>query len=407
MKNAKRWMVAGAGVVLVTALVVAPFVYRAVRVVRTARGFESQVRYLIENGGTIGESPASETFSTDYLKAVFGENPELLEQLTGVIGQGLAEEPALNLGEVAAMVISYHKDKDGKAKEVVVMAVGGFALAKEKPGFHRHGYFFQQLDPKLWNMGNLIVGGLGRDVVLFSSDEKLSDKRRQLIDSLFTGDIGLLLEDLADPYYFTIVFPDPRRVFPPDLRSHVQAVIVKGHLGRNDGSYEITLLTPSEKAATYALSVMRDLKIAAEVALKTRWKGTVQQTEWGPVVDPWWAYEIVGTLEQAKLDKDQSLVRMQSVFGRVMVNVVLKGVERCSRDLAQMRGSLAQREDPRQVDAALETKKPLHYWSESHRWGPDWPIAPTNAPEQAPAPQPAAADAAAAQPQPAPATTTP
>jgi len=26
------------------------------------------------------------------------------------------------------------------------------------------------------------------------------------------------------------------------------------------------------------------------------------------------------------------------------------------------------------VDAMLRTAKPVHYWSEAHQWGPDWPF---------------------------------
>ena len=149
--------------------------YRAVRVYRVATNFESQVRYLIENGGTIGEAPAADTFSMNYLQAIFGENPDLLEQLKQVIQQGLAEQPELNLGEVAAMIVTYHVADDCKIEDLVAHAVGGFELAREKPGFHRNGYFFQQLDNKLWNYGNLLVGFLGRDIVLFATDERSGD----------------------------------------------------------------------------------------------------------------------------------------------------------------------------------------------------------------------------------------
>ena len=49
------------------------------------------------------------------------------------------------------------------------------------------------------------------------------------------------------------------------------------------------------------------------------------------------------------------------------------------RDLAQMQGSMSDKLDPREVDARMKTKKPMNYWSEPHRWGPDWPIGnPTN-----------------------------
>ena len=81
---------------------------------------------------------------------------------------------------------------------------------------------------------------------------------------------------------------------------------------------------------------------------------------------------------------------MKSDFERVMVNVVLKTIERMGRDMSQMRGTLEERTDPRLVDARMQSSKPLHYWSDDHQWGPDWPIpAETNGAEKTTTPTPA------------------
>jgi hypothetical protein len=380
VKHTGKWWKIAAVLVVAIGLVASYYSYRAARIYRVASSFEKQIRYLIENGGTIGEAPASETFSVDYLQAVFGDNPDLLEKLKGIVQAGLADQPALNLGEVAAMIVTYHLTDDGKAEDIVVHAMGGFELARDKPGFHRNGYFFQQLDNNLWNYGNMLVGFLGRDMVLFSSDEAVAKAHREMLDSLFSGDITVLLDNLKRPIYFTAVFPDPRQIVPPQLRSHVQAVVFKGYLGYYKGGWEALVLTPSPKSATYALAILRDMKTASDYALKARWKGVVQQKEWGPVVDPWWAYELVKTSERTTMEKEQNLVRIKTDFERIMVNAVLKSVERLSRDLAQMKGSMTEKLDPREVDARMKTTSPNHYWSEPHKWGPDWPIAPTQAP---------------------------
>jgi hypothetical protein len=362
--------------VVAAASVASYYSYRAVRVYRVASSFESQIRYLIENGGTIGEAPASETFSVNYLQAVFGDNPDLLEKLKGIVQTGLENQPALNLGEVAAMIVTYHLTDDGKTEDIVVHAMGGFELAREKPGFHKSGYFFQQLDNNLWNYGNLLVGFLGRDMVLFSSDEAVTKTHQDMLASLFTGDITVLVDNLKRPMHFTAVFPDPRQIVPPQLRSHVQAVVFKGYLGHFKGEWEAIVLAPSPKSATYALAILHDIKTASDFALKARWKGVIQQKEWGPTIDPWWAYEMVRTSERTTMEKEQNLVRIKTDFERVMVNAVLKSIERMSRDIAQMKGSLTEKLDPREVDARLKTAKPNNYWSETHQWGPDWPIAP-------------------------------
>jgi len=341
-----------------------------------AYNFEKQVRYLVDSGGTIGQSPAAETFSVDYLKAVFGEDPDLLDKLKSVIQKGLAEEPTLNLGEVAAMIVTYHKDKEGKVQDLVVHAVGGFALAREKPAFHRNGYFFEQLDKNLWSYGNMLVGFLGRDVILFSNDEKVSQAQRELLNSLMSGEVTNLVATLEPPLYFTAVFPDPRNIMPPELRKHAQAVVMKGFLGHYKGEWECLVLTDSPRATDFTYNVLYDMKRMAEITLKTRWKGTVHQTAWGPVIDPWWAFEMVKAIERSTMVKEENLVHAKTIFERVMVNAILKAAERMGRDLAAMRGIQQDKLDPREVDAQLATRTPLHYWSEGHVWGPDWPIPP-------------------------------
>ncbi|HPG00633.1 MAG TPA: hypothetical protein PLE77_11235 [Kiritimatiellia bacterium] len=379
MKIQRKWLWT-VGLVLLVALTSGGVVaYRTWRVYNVATEVRAQVRYLIENGGTIGEAPAAQTFSVDYLQAIFGDNPDLLEQIKSVVTKGVSDEPALNLGEVAAMVVTYHLTDEGKAEDVVVHAVGGFPLSRDKPQFHRDGYFFQQLDPNLWSWGNILIGFLGRDMIMFAADEATTAKQRELFDTLFSGEIMPLVDWIARPTYFTAVFPEPKNLFPQQMRSHVQAVIMKGSLSHTKGHWEAMVLTPSAKSAGYALSILRDMKVAGEFALKTRWGGEEKMTPWGKVIDPWWAYETVQTLERSTLEKEQGLIRMQTDFERVMVNVVLKGIERMGRDLAQMQGSMSDRLDPREVDARMKTKKPMNYWSEPHRWGPDWPIGgPTN-----------------------------
>jgi hypothetical protein len=148
------------------------------------------------------------------------------------------------------------------------------------------------------------------------------------------------------------------------------------------------------------------MKKMSEVALQTQWKGVPIESSWGTYVDMWWAVEMVQTSEKAVLEKQFNIVRMKSDFGRVMVNVVMKTIERMGRDMAQMYASLEEKLDPRLVDARLFARKPAHYWSEGHRYGPDWPFsaeaAETNATAEAetaaaPAEPPATTPAATGQ----------
>lgn len=379
----------GVAVVAVAGAITATIVTRhAIRLYDVAKDWKGQVRYLIENGGTIGEVPASEAFEDGYLEAIFGGDPDLLSKLRGVIAKGLAEDPTLSLGEVAAMIVTYRKNGDSRIEDVVAHVVGGFPLGQRKPGFHRDGYFSSQIDPSLWGAGNSMLSFLGRDIVLFA-DESVANTQQGILESMLSGDIMPMVDSLAGrPLYFTAVFPDPRRVVPTQLKSHVQAIIMKGHLSMQDGSWEMIVLTPKPESATYALSIIYDMKLAAQMALQARLQGVVVDTAWGETVPVWWALEMAKTVQRTSIEKEQNIVRLHVDYDRIMVNAVLKSLERMGRDMAQMRGSLDERLDPRLVDARLKSTKPLHYWSDPHRWGPDWPIAPpkTNSAPDAAAP---------------------
>lgn len=379
-------------VVLLTVLVVAGtighVVYRATRLWSVGADFQTRIRYLVETGQTIGEKPASEAFSVDYLQTIFGDNPELLDQLKKVVQQGMAQDSTLTAGEITALLVTYHLKDDGTVADVIVHAVGGFPAARKRPGFHRHGYFFQQIDSDLWTLGNLAIGFLGRDIIVFGADEAATERQRQILDSIFSGEIMMLVAHLQEPLYFSLVLPDPRQAVPPQLRNHVQAVVIKGYLAHNDGRCDILVLTPSPRSSRYALNLFADMKTAAETGLRTKWGGVKRVNKWGQPEYDWWAFEMVKTLEQATLEQEFSIIRMSSTFDRVMINAILKSIERMSRDLVGMQGIEDERLDPRLVDARLRNSNPevpsdypLHYWSAQHEWGPNWPIpATTNLP---------------------------
>jgi hypothetical protein len=372
-----RWWKKAAALAIVAAAVGAVFYsQRAYRMYDTATDFESQVRYLIENGGTIGAAPANSTFSVDYLEAIFGDNPELLNQLKAVVQRGLQDSPALNLGEVAAMIVTYRMDEQDNVTEVAAHVVGGFPLSRMVPQMNRDGFFKNQIDPQLWGMGNTMLSFLGRDMVLFA-EEEVADRQKDIIENIMTGDILPLASSLNKPLHYTAVFPDPRRIVPNNLRHHVQAIVLKGVMASYEGQWEMILLTTSPRSATYAMSVLNDLKRSADITLKAKFKGMVQETDWGPMVNPWWAYEMAKTSEQITMEREENIIRMKVEYQRVMVNALLKAMERFGRDWTQMRMRMEDHMDPRLVDAAMATSKPLHYWTEEHRWGPDWPIAPT------------------------------
>ncbi len=373
MTKQKKTFIGLAAVIAVGATLIGLASIRTLRVYDAATDVRSQIHYLIENGTTIGEAPAAQTFSLNYLEGIFGDNPDLLDELKSVVSQGLADDPSLNLGEVAAMVVTYRKGEGDQVEDVVVHVAGGFPLGRRKPGFHRDGYFRGQVDDDLWVAGNTLISFVGRDLIVFANDDTLRSQE-EILEGIYSGNIMPLVDSLNRPLYYTAVFPDPQRIVPPQLRHHVQACILKGHIGMNEGSVETILLTPSPRSAAYALTLLHDLRIASLVVFRARWSGIVQDTPWGPTVGSWWAYELANAVEAMTMEKEQNIVRMKSKYERVMVNVTLKCLERFGRDLAQMRGSLEERLDPRLVDARMKSRSPLHYWSDDHKWGPNWPI---------------------------------
>ncbi len=364
-----------ASLLLVVALLAAAFV--GFRVYRGGKNAYRQVRHAIETGDSIGEIPASQAFSAEFLNAMFGNKPRLVEQLKAVIQKGLQDEPDLNLGEVAAMIVTYHEDEDGGVRDVAAHILGGFPLGTQKIGFHRDGFFRHTLDESVWQAGNTALSLLGRDIVRLA-DETVTQRHIEIFDALLgDGNIMPLVDTLEDPLLFTAVFPDPRRVVPRDLRRHVQAIVVNGKLGRDKGYVEHLILTRSERSGQYTLNILSDLKRISEITLKTKFQGVVQKKEWGDHIDPWWAYEMVKTSEDLVLQRSGSIVTVRSDFERVMVNVMLKALQRMGRDIALMRMTMDQGMDPRLADARIQSDKPGHYWTDQHRWGPNWPIPPS------------------------------
>ncbi|MEM7391988.1 MAG: hypothetical protein AAF492_06525, partial [Verrucomicrobiota bacterium] len=359
------------------------FIYRGVRLYQMANDLRDYVRYQADDAAAVDAVPASQALSGQYLEGIFGNNPELLGKLKGVVQKGLSDIPSLNLGEVSSMIVTYRRDDSGAGdvKDVVAHVMGGFPLGKLKPGFHRDGYFKGVLDRQLWDMGQTALAFLGRDMVLFSQPA-IAQKQQQLIEALFNGNIMPLVSDIQEPLYFTAVFPDPRRLVPRPLRKHIQAIVFKGYLHTDNGFCEMIVLTSGSQSATLTLGAISDLKRLAEVTLRTKFRGVVQTTEWGPQVNPWWAYEFLTASEKATVELHGNVIRVRSRFERVMVNAVLKSVERLGMDLAQMRGSLDERQDPRLVYAALKagrSEKDLvradrFYWSPPHVSGPNWPL---------------------------------
>lgn len=350
--------------------------YRSVRLYRSVTDVSSQIRYLIENGGTIGQAPADTALSSSYLEIIFGDDPELLAQLKKAVEKGLEETPDVKDGEIAAIIVTYRKNGDDKIEHVVAHVVGGFPLGRRKISMHRDGFFASQIGENLWSTGDSALKFLGREMIIWANSEDDARAQREIIEAIFSGEVSVLADNIMEkPLYYTAVLPAPRHVVPDKMRSHVRAILMNGSLAPDRGTFDLVVLTDNERSSALVSSMMYDLRTSMLVGLRTRFGGVKEDSPWGPTIPVWWAYEMANTVEDMQLTRRDRTVRLTSQYERRMVNATLKTIERFGRDFSQIRGVQQEKLDPRIVDARMRTRKPLHYWSEAHRWGPDWPIA--------------------------------
>lgn len=350
--------------------------YRSFRLYDHVSEISANIKYLIENGGTIGQADADQTLSSTYLEIIFGADPELLAQLKQAVEKGIQETPDVKEGEIAAILVTYRKNGDDKIENVVAHVVGGFPLGRRKISMHRDGFFASQIGDNLWGTGDSALKFLGRELIVWANNEEDARMQKELIEAIFSGEIMVLADNIAEkPLYYTAVLPAPRQLVPDKMKSHVRAILLNGSLSPERGTFELIVLTDNERSSALVNAMMFDLRTSMLVGLRTRFRGVLEDTPWGPNVPVWWAYEMANTIEDMQLSRRDRTVRLSTQYERRMVNATLKSIERFGRDYTAIRGVQEEKLDPRMVDARMRSRKPGHYWSDTHRWGPDWPIA--------------------------------
>lgn len=336
---------------------------------------EEKIRYLVENGENVASSPADEALSAEYLELIFGADEDLLAQVKKAVERGMKDTPDALDGQVSGILVTYRRNGDDKTENVVAHIVGEFPLGGRQISMHRDGFFADQVDPNLWSTGDAAIRFLGRDMIVWSNSEEDERIQREIIEAFFAGEVILLAEHiLQKPVHFTMVLPAPQEILPSRMKAHVRAVLLNGFLTPQEGTMEVVLLADSERSAARLSTMAEDLKTSLQLIMRTRFHGVVVETAWGPHVPTWWALEMANTLDTVELERRNFTVNMSIDFERVMVNAVLKSIERFGRDYSQIRGVQEEKLDPRVVDARMQTRKPSHYWSEAHKWGPNWPF---------------------------------
>jgi hypothetical protein len=359
---------------LLAVVVAAGFVsYRVWDLYRTAKGGYAHLRYLLESGETVEGAPAEDVLSDNYLRSLFGDNPDLVEQLKSVVDLGMATDANLKLGNVAAMVVTYRKNGDD-ILDPAIYAIGGFPDPKsQRLGFHATGYLAQEFDPSLWNFGNTLVRLLGRDVIVFCEQDK-AEHHMELLFDLLNGDVFRLAQRIVEaPLYYTFVFPEPGEVAPPNVKNAVQTVLVRGSMEGDKGSSEWLFMCPDIRSAGHVETLCRDTLAVARATFHDKYGGYIKHMPWGDMNDNWWATEYVALLDGASIRQEQKVVRVRADQTRRQNNALLKTLERVGRDLAAQKAFMAG-ELPWEFAHAVKDSSSGGHWSKEHIVGPDWPF---------------------------------
>lgn len=374
--NFKRFFVFIASFAVLSAAVLGMTGHRAWNTYEDAKEVESNVKYLLETGDSIGTAPAEDTLSAAYLEIIFGDNPELLTPLLEIVKKGMESTPDMSLGEVAAIIVTFRKTDDDKIENVVAHIVGEFSLGRRKVNMHPDGYFKNRLDKDTFETKKTAIGFLGRDIEVWAQDENIERPQQEIIEAIYSGEILTVAESIKDrPLYFTAVFPAPREVLPMRMRPHIRAILYNGSLSSVGGEGEFVALANDERSADRVVSMIDDIITSAEVTLRTKFGGTIVETAWsGEQPDSWWAYELANMLEDIEITKSERTVRISADYERRVVNAMMKTIERFGRDYAAIRGVQDEKLLPPDVQKMMEGNQYTPRWTENHQWGPDWPF---------------------------------
>ena len=347
--------------------------YRLWDVYRTAKGGYAHLRYLLDSGETVEGAPAEDVLSDNYLRSLFGDNPDLVEQLKSVVDLGMATDANLRLGNVAAMIVTYRKSGD-EILDPAIYAVGGFPDPKsERLGFHATGYLAQEFDPSLWNFGNSLVHLLGRDIVVFCEQDK-AEAHMALLFDLLNGNIVPLAQRIVEaPLYYAVVFPEPGEVAPPNIKNALQTVLVRGSMEGDRGSSDWMFICPDIRSAGHVETLCGDSLSIARATFHDKYGGYIKHMPWGDMNDNWWAVEYVDLIDNHTIRQEQKIVRIHADQNRRQNNAILKTVERVSLDLAAQKAFYAG-ELPWDLAFSLKDSTTHGHWSKEHVEGPDWPL---------------------------------
>jgi len=372
----KRILLRSLALLLLVALGAGTFVgWRLFQLYQTADGGFRHLRYLLESGETVAGQPAEDVLSDNYLRSLFGDNPELVDRLKTVVDLGMATDSNLKLGSVSAMIVTYRKGIGDQIMDAAIYAIGGFPDPKSKRlGFHSSGYFQSQVESELWLTGNAFMNLLGRDVIVFCEQEKAESHMSLLFDLLNGGILPLAQRVVEAPLFYAIVFPDPKELAPPHLRNGLQTVIIKGEMSGDAGKTEVMLVSPNTRSASQIHTIVQDMATLARITFHDKFGGYIKEMTWGRMNDVWWSVQYVELIDTLQIVRDQVIVVARVDYDRIKNNAILKTIERAGRDIAMQKAFSLSGNLPWEFAYRDKESPSGGYWSAPHRWGPEWPL---------------------------------
>lgn len=282
------------------------------RVAQEAEQLRKAVQESARREEMIVRTPSRKEFSTAFLQMAFGDNPPLLDQIREALGQAVGEQSALAQGDVAMMVVTYRAE--GELRDVAIHIFGNLNPAF-LPRFSTDGYWRSFLTEQFYDMGQLGLSLLGRDVLILAKKE-VEKQQRELIEAGFSGQYPFVRDYLHDPVSFIAVLPDPGKLLTEEFRPYVAVMLIKGKVSLDAFRFELVALSYDPQKARRLAQMLSDLRMMALGLGRLRGGGYIASTAG------------LEALKRAQISVDGPTVLASSVLPREFLEQALPRVTR-------------------------------------------------------------------------------
>jgi hypothetical protein len=221
----------------------------------------NQVRNVVQEAARNEEmlirTPARKEFSAAFLQMAFGDNPPLLDQIKEALSHAVGPDQTLSHGDVAMMLVTYRSE--GELRDVAIHVFGNLNPAY-LPRFSTDGFWRGQLNDQFFNMGQLGLSLLGRDILILANKE-VEKRQRELFEAGFAGQVPVVQNYLHDPVNFIMVLPDPGKLFTEEFRPYIAVVLIKGKVSLEAFRFELVALSYDPQKARELAQMLSDMRM--------------------------------------------------------------------------------------------------------------------------------------------------